>query len=308
MKSLCILILLSLVYAPTGFSQKGDPGKVQKRCKDDSLDKDQSIGRISWVFRCAEKQVRDYYQQLGYPRNDPYNDIMFELRHAWLLNARGKIKPRPSYPTFTKNDLVTGWQAPVSDDPNCRVKVPAGFKIGATCMASCYTPEERILYRSGNVPIQEALQEQLQGIMTVGRQSTLDKIDLQPSEVKFYVESIRETDHKILVFEMASGGRLQVTPNHTLVDGEGYIREAQNVNVGDYLVKGDGGKDRIKSVETIDYFGKVYNVEPATDSMKGNLIVAEGYLNGSNWYQNDGYSNINKRVLREQIPKNLLNP
>lgn len=306
MKNLLMLFCLVYLASSPAFSQKSDPGKVHKRCKDDSLDVNQSIGRISWVFRCAEKQVRQYYSQLGYPENDPYEDVMFELRHAWLLNARGKVKPRPSYPTFTKDDLVTGWQAPVADDPHCRVKVPANFKIGATCMASCYTPEERVLYSSGLVPIQEAFQEQLQGLMTVSGHSTLNSIDLEPSKVRFYVESIRETDHKILVFQMASGGVLQVTPNHTLVDGNGYIKEAQNFTTGSYLVKSNGEKDLIESIDTIDYFGKVYNVEPSTDSLKGNLIVAEGYLSGSNWYQNDGYNHINKRILREALPKELV--
>lgn len=304
-KNLSILtIMLSLTS--TGIAQTSDPGKVGKRCGSDSLDKSQALARVDWVFRCAEQQTRDYYKELGYNRDDPYEDVVFELRSAWVLNARGKPKPRPGYPTFTTPDLKRGWKAPINNDPHCKVKVPAGFEIGAVCLSSCYTPEEKLLYSSGFVPIVEAFQERLQDIMVVSDQSSIDGISLQPSKVKLYVDSLRETEHKVLVFTMESNGVLQVTPNHPLVDGSGYIREAQDLVVGNYLIKKDGHQDMIKSIETIDYFGKVYNVEPDADSLKGNLVVAEGYLSGSNWYQNDGYGNIDKRILRESIPGALV--
>lgn len=306
MKNLVSVLVLSLGISPLGMAQGTGQGEMAKRCTDDSLTKGEAVARVSWAFRCAEKQVRDYYATLGHNRNDPYEDVIFELRSAWLLTARGKPKPRPAYPTFTTSDLKKGWKAPTNNDQSCRVKVPAGFMIQAVCLASCYTPEERILYSSGFVPIQEAFQEKLQDIMIVSETSSLKNVSLEPSKVRLYVDSIRETDHKILVLGMESGGELKVTRNHPLVEGSGFIREAQDLTAGNHLVKQDGSLDRIESIETIDYFGKVYNVEPATDSLKGNLLVAEGYLSGSNWYQNDGYSNLNKRILREKFPEALL--
>lgn len=277
------------------------------RCKKDSLDAKQATGRVNWSAACAGDYIIRMYERAKLP-DMPRKKIVPFMVHEWL-HLMGKKRQKPMYPIYT-SDNATGpmWIAPTAADPNCKVKVPEPMQIYTTCMASCYHPDEEVLFDSGFVPVPEAKQENLSGLMVLGDSSTIGNIELLPKDVHTYVESRTETDHKLVKLTMASGKQLRVTTNHPLLDGEGYMREAGVLQVGDSLLDQTGQPEEIAAIEVEDYFGKVYNLQPSTVSLKGNVIVAGGYLSGSNWYQNGGYSHIGSRILREEIPAELVSP
>jgi hypothetical protein len=102
----------------------------------------------------------------------------------------------------------------------------------------------------------------------------------------------------------AAGGlpcELRITPNHPLLSNDGNVRQASEFKVGDLLVRADGTSDQIVSIEKEKYFGKVYNLDPNSKSLLGKLILAEGYVNGSSYYQNQELSKLNRILLRENL-------
>ena len=116
-----------------------------------------------------------------------------------------------------------------------------------------------------------------------------------------FVSELLDTKHDVRTFHLASGGKLTVTDGHPIVDGNGYMREASYFKVGDSFVRTDGHADRIQRIDNKQYNGKVYNILPFTQSLLGNIVVAEGYLNGSAYYQNDGVGYLNQKLLRKTL-------
>lgn len=280
-----------------------------ERCEKDSLNVDQAFGRIEWTRGCAREHVVRLYKKSGLPqKNVPEGQMVSTIINDWLF-FKGQKRTKPVYPIFTQ-DASDGpqWIAPSAADKGCKVKVPANMSIYTTCVSSCYHPDEEVLFESGFVPVPEAKQENLNGLMVLGDSSTIGSVELRPKDVHTYVESRTETEHKLVKLTMASGKQLRVTANHPLLDGKGYMREASSLATGDSLLDKTGQPEEIAAIELEDYFGKVYNLQPDTASLKGNVIVAGGYLSGSNWYQNGGFSHVGSRILRESIPAELVEP
>jgi hypothetical protein len=51
---------------------------------------------------------------------------------------------------------------------------------------------------------------------------------------------------------------------------------------------------------------KVYNLRPATTDLMTNIIVAQGYLNGSARYQSEYLKYLNRVLIRQNIPAELI--
>lgn len=300
------ITLLALSLTGAVFAQGNDKARVKKRCEKDSLNDTQAFGRIDWTLHCARADVLRNWEKAGLPKNIPYAEIAKGTRES--LTMVGKYpRKHPMYPSFATGDFNRGWVAPTAIENDCRTKPPAGYSWNVDCVASCYTPEERLLYSSGYVPIGEAMQENLQDLQVVSDEATLGNIRLKSIGIEDYINSLQDTDHTILELRMASGGSLKVTPNHPLLNHNGYIKLAETFKVGDALLTKEGDKDPIVSIEVSEYHGKVYNVMPKSAGLKANVLVAEGYLAGSAWYQNEGASYISRRILRESVPSSLFN-
>ena len=112
-----------------------------------------------------------------------------------------------------------------------------------------------------------------------------------------------DTEHDIIVFKMKSGGELRLTPNHPLVTVDGKIKLAADFKSGDSLLKLGGEQDPIVSLEHIKYFGKVYNLFVNSRDKFKNIVVTNGYLNGTAYYQNEGADNVNKKILKTRLLK-----
>lgn len=144
--------------------------------------------------------------------------------------------------------------------------------------------------------------------MTLSDAAELNNLAYTVKDVEAYSESITDIVHDIRVLNMASGGQLKVTENHPLLVSTGHMKTADNISVGESLIYQDGNYDVITSIDDIDFYGKVYNVQPdASDaSLNGQIVVAQGYLSGSMYYQNEGADLTNRLLLRSNIPDSLL--
>ena len=241
------------------------------------------------------------------------------------------LLPRPTYPTFGNNgDINTATQlftpamtctatdvCTVNNPNDCRLftdvnsTVPAntsvtGFYVNGYCVSSCYLPDQQIAFDGGNEGILDAMNELRTGVTTLTPKSTLDSINTQTDEVASYTHDIHEAHQAIFTITTRSGGQLKVTDKHPILEGDGRIVEARSIKVGNRLIKPDGTRDEVVSVAKSDYFGKVYNLKPASTNRVANILIAQGFLVGSSRFQNDDVDFINRIILGHGIPHNVI--
>jgi hypothetical protein len=298
--------IIGLILAFAATSATAQIVELRQRCEDDNLNPQQAQGRFQWLKRCHPDVLTDFHDTL-FPeyRADPADLKIDILEDEWLY-SRGRLRGRPKYLTFglADNSNPQNWQAPT--DKNAACGMPAGYIPLGLCTSSCYHPSQVVLFEQGEVPIGEAFDQVFDRIITLDDGSTLDSLSYKTRPVEAYTESIRDTDHNLVRLTMASGGELLVTPNHPLLKSDGMMVEAQKLQPKDALVTEFGEADPIVAVQSEDYFGKVYNVAPRSDNRTGHILVAQGYLTGSSWYQNDGIDEINRVVLRKNVPDTIL--
>jgi hypothetical protein len=185
---------------------------------------------------------------------------------------------------------------------------PAG--IGFTpfvCTSSCFAPEVRVFFPEGYVEASEAHDKRLKSVVTLKPNSLLEDPHFRISPIKRWISSLRPVEDILLKFQMADGGSLRVTKNHPLVNSEGRVVEAITMKESDKLVAADGRFVEIEKISEERFFGKVYNLDVESNNPKGHIVVAEGYLSGSNYLQNDGLNYIGERLYRASLPSEVLN-
>jgi hypothetical protein len=158
----------------------------------------------------------------------------------------------------------------------------------------------------GFLKIKEAKDDVMSHVMVLRDYSTLDNLKLVAFPVESYTEEVHPNWQDILKFKTKSGGELRVTNNHPIVDSTGAVKTADKFTVGESLVHYLNGLDPIVSIKKERYFGKVYNLAPDTRNLLSNIVVAQGYLNGSSNFQNELEAFQNRSLLRRTIPSDLL--
>lgn len=256
---------------------------MKSRCTEDSLEPGPARERIEWAARCGHITATE---------------------REYSLNEGGQQRPRPLYPLYATENMGQLWRAPV--DRNAPCNVPGGMSVVAFCTASCYTPEQTILFPEGFFEIQTAKKQVFPDVMALRDASTLTNLKFASYPVDSYTEEVRPTWQDVLRFKMKSGGDLRVTLNHPIVDQNGSVKRADKFKVGESLIHYLEGLDPIVSIKKEAFFGKVYNLAPATRLPLSNIIVAQGYLNGSSFFQNEGEDLLNRVLLRRTIPENLV--
>jgi hypothetical protein len=289
------VLLGALLFTNIAFSN--DPVfETADRCNEDSLHPVEAIGRVLWAKKCSK---------IGKHR-----------ANAALYNDDDSPKDKPSYPIWVTDDYKITWkEAPKTETSDC-VDIPAQFTKYIMCTSSCYTPDQRLAFVTEEetlekpfqiswIPIVDAYMKQKR-ILALDPASTLENIMFSPVDVKGYTREYKDVTNKIVAFKLESGGKLKVTPNHPIVSGTGHIREASAFKVGDYFIKMDGSLDKVAEIEDTEHFGRVYNVDTKSSDLKKKIVLAEGYLNGTSYYQNDGFKYINRQLFREQFNEELL--
>ncbi|MBQ4811730.1 cell surface protein [Pseudoalteromonas luteoviolacea] len=266
-----------------------DPVRIEQRCEDDSINTTQGVGRNDWALQCKYISARTY----DYNINDDW----------------GNRRSRVYYPSFYKPGNFDSWyRAPVVKGATCN---RGAYTAMITCLSSCYTPDQKLLFAEGELAIYDAFSRRVSRIVTLDDDANLDNISYTVRNVDAYSESVRDVVHRILEIKTQNGGSLKVTLNHPLILSSGHMKNAEDIQVGDALIAENGEFDEITSIEEVEFFGKVYNVRPDSDSengviLNGQIVVAQGFLSGSMYYQNTGANHVNRLLLRDSLPNDLI--
>lgn len=244
------IIFLFLLISQT-LSAEISYAMIADRCTEQNLNPEQGKIRRAWAKKC--------FHELG------------EYIETSFFKNKYPLVWSPSQ---------NSWQGPLNEHAPC-----GDWVVKAICLASCYTPDQHILFESGNLPIAEALERNEQTLMVLQEGSSLENPILKPIAVYAYSRSWQESHEIIRVIKTKSGGQLKVTLNHPILLGSGVMIEAKDLEIGDLLIRQNGQRDPVVSIENIDYFGKVFNITPNSMNPDENILVAEGFLVGSGAYQ-----------------------
>jgi hypothetical protein len=280
---------------------------VPHRCSHDSLNNTEAKARLAWMQKCqnevpAIKEFLSSYEDFQIYSNSK------DKKNPGTVGADPKLASgRMLYPTFM--DRATSpekkWLAPKTANASCNV--PKTAYVAAVCVSSCATPEQEILVQAkANMklrytPFIEALEQNHQFVATLQSQSSMSAKTVVKTKVDTWVTELVDTEHDIIKFTMASGRTLKLTPNHPLVSDDGTMKLASDFTIGDNLVALGGTTDQIVSLEQQKHFGKVYNLFVKSNDLHRNIVVTNGYLNGTAFFQNEGAKNLNRSLFRKKL-------
>lgn len=274
-------------FAQPKYSDGTQAISLQQRCQEDQLSNNaQAEARFQWAFNCH--YIHPNYRQIF----TQYFDVP-TMQWRNLEKWKYPIFSTPAEPfTFFK-----------SYNGSCNL--PDGYIWLTNCESGCYAPDQEVRFAKGFLTLPDAYAQGEASIVTVAGDAGLDDLRFEEHKVGHYVASVTEADEQLVVLETKSGGKLKVTKNHPLVVASGEIKDAGKLVTGDQLVRETGEFDAIVSITTEDFHGKVWNVAPETHDATTNVIVAEGYLNGSHNYQSGAIRDLNRLTARETLPADL---
>jgi hypothetical protein len=297
-------IAATALILTVGLPQSSYAFKYKKaRCATwgDSLDQPSAKGRWEWTAKCDK-----YYDSLvqQFPEMAPSRYLEDENgnnRRTYPVYAvinTSLPEEHAGYYTNPKN-----WFAPTrapkgEADLDSACAIPDKYRIGFICLSSCYTPDMMLSFNIGDVDVESAYQENLQDILSVSAESTIEKMVMQYRPVKNHIRSIIDGKHEIIKFLTDSGKVLKVTPNHPLVNGNGQMMRADRFKQGDFLVNVDGGKEKIVALTGQEFHGKVYNVEIDANHYTDQILVAQGLLSGDLSFQNENTRYLERILFR----------
>lgn len=185
-------------------------------------------------------------------------------------------------------------------------QLPAGISVQAVCEAGCYMPDQKLQMGEKNVSVVDAQANGVSSLTTLTPDATIDSISFMNNQVGRWTVDIAPANQDIFTLKTKSGGSLRVTNEHPLVTGDGVMKQAQDLVVGESLVRDTGARDPIVSITKTTEFTKVYNVRPTTTDLKTNVLVAQGFLSGSAAYQNEFLKYLNRVLFRGQTPASVI--
>lgn len=178
--------------------------------------------------------------------------------------------------------------------------------IAGLCEAGCYTPEQEVDFGGELSPVARAFAAGERKVTTLAPRATFDALHFIVNDVARWTVDIAPANQEIITLHMESGGELRVTTEHPLLTSEGVMKRAKDLVIGESLVQKNGSPDPIVSTEKQMVFTKVYNLRPATTDLTSNILVAQGYLNGSARYQSEYLKYLNRVLIRNKIPAELI--
>lgn len=273
---------------------------VPYRCSHDSLNNSQAEGRLAWMEKC----------RTTVPAID---EFLRNFENVQVMNGGRLIdldSSRHLYATFMNRatNPEKAWKAPTYEYGSC--DVPATVYVAAVCSSSCATPDQRILAGAsaeGMKPVKfiDAFVARTASVATLGSESSMNTQRAEATSVENWVTELVDSEHTILDFKMASGRVLRVTPNHPILADDGSMRLASEFKVGENLVRIGGKRDAIVAIESTKHVGKVYNLFVNTSEPKKNIVVTQGYLNGTAFFQNQGSDLMNRQLLQKKLTRGV---
>lgn len=271
---------------------------VAHRCSQDSLSNSEANGRYQWMLKCQDKVpvIKEFLENFD---------------HVKVAGNSIDTSSRKLYPTFmnraTKPEKP--WIAPKVATGSCTV--PATVYIAAVCVSSCATPEQQIVADvkaqgpGKYVSFIEALTKNYSHVVTLKNANSMASRAVEKTPVAQWVTELIDGDHDIIVFTMKSGRSIKLTPNHPVVAANGMMKQASEFKVGDSLVELGGRLDPIVSLEHMNHYGKVYNLFVKSSEIQKNIVITNGYLNGTAFFQNEGAQNMNRSLFKNKMTKGI---
>ncbi len=176
----------------------------------------------------------------------------------------------------------------------------------SVCEAGCYQADQMVRFSTGDVEIGEAAAAIRHDLVMLSPEATLDDLRYQVGRLGHYTNDIMPQMQTIVSLFTQSGGSLKVLTNHAVLCADGVMVAAETLRVGDSLVRENGSQDAILRIEADDLYTQVYNVSPATSNLTSNIVIAQGYLNGSGRYQNEYMRYLNGVALCSSLSTALL--
>lgn len=275
---------------------------VARRCSQDSLNNTEAKGRYDWMVKCQSQLpiIKEFL--------DNFDNVTVKVSGK-EVSVGGK--GRELYPTFMNYAYKPEkpWIAPKSAAAPC--KMPTTVYVATVCVSSCATPEQQILAQEQAhgklkyVPFIEALTKNYGFVASLQSAQSMGSKAVVKTKVDQWVTELIDSEHDILVFKMKSGRELKLTPNHPVVTADGMMKASGEFKVGEALVQVGGVLDPIVSITPIKYFGKVYNVFVQSSAIHKNILVTNGYLNGSAYFQNEGAKEMNRALFRQKLTRGV---
>lgn len=293
--------LLSLSSASFAASF-GDDGRTFKgrlfgstttfeRCTDDQIiSADDAKARADWAYRCQILDPAIWETE--------FTGEWSPVKKQYVPLPAGKRR----YPIFVKNQ--PGF--PIWHPNHASCDLPPDVEFYDVCMNGCYRGDQRIAFSQGYEPIAKAATQdkgKLKVLTLDPRQASFERPVYRASAIDYFVQSGRDAKEELLTLRTPDGS-LTVTKDHPLLDADGYMVMADSLHTGDSLVRADGSLSPIQEKSYEDFFGKVYNLAPAADDALENVVIAEGFLNGSHRYQAGRLSALEDVVLKRSIDLN----
>lgn len=292
--------------------------KVPHRCEHDSLNSKAARARNDWSEKCmpyniteiskfvkswaSEDIARPHYLSWGFFHTHSSGEIEADYRYGFApvasIDVPAKRNPEDKLCNIGRGNpnIKGGHGMPILE---------AKYSIVSTCVSSCYTPEQEVTFSTGEEAILEASQAKRSEVVTLSSASSMSSVNLTDSKIRYFVESDHAVDHDIVDIETKSGKKLRVTTNHPLLTKDGVMKDAGELEVGDLLVNESGAPEAITKLKKSIYNGKVHNLFVDSEDPLENIVVAQGLLNGSAYYQNQGANLMNRVILRLNIQEVL---
>ncbi len=333
--TLLITAILGL-NAQTTFAQTVSRVAQDGRCGGwgDSLEQKQAATRNAFASGCLQSKYERLNTQFNNICAPGSEDIICQSSQDSLVRMKETIKTigevgkgisysatnntqTAGYATYgrfdpTLNDYTNltleenvKWFAPprtplgnAANTPQSCDTIPKRFEIVFFCASGCYSPEQLLLTSTGYVDARTAVLDNQRMMVTLSDASEPEILRFKHAAISRVVKDRYAGLQEMLEFKMASGGSLKVTPNHPIVAASGFMKKAAEFTIGDAFVKQDGSRDPIVKITPSTENLKVYNLDIDSESPTEKVIVAQGYLNGSVYYQDEEVMEANRKLLR----------
>jgi len=288
-----VLATTAMLFALQGVASAQILVGTDTRCQGaTSVTSPMAQARYAWALRCHDNPP-------------PPSGGMTYTPEQWLTaasvadyNNPVNAAARPVlYPVYYNFVFGTIWNAPDNALADCLLRPNPATNVGL-CTAGCYLESERLQFADGNIGIKSAFQAGKTNLVTLSPDATLDNLSTITNKVDRYSVDLVDDWQTIFTLTMASGGSLKVTDEHPLLTSDGVIHQAKGLKVGDHLVRSSGKADPIVSISVAKVFTKVWNVKPVITDYASNIVIANGYLNGSVRFQNEFLDQVNSLILR----------
>ncbi len=210
------------------------------------------------------------------------------------------IDPRTEMLDFSRpgNWVAPTVAPPTVGDPACQL--PTNYTFVGMCASGCVTPDQEISTPDADIPIRD-LEKINKPSVLVPMISHQSVIGYDPIKVERFIKDGTDALQKIVVISTQSGGHLRVSLEHPLLVKDYTMRKAENLKVGDSLVRADGQPDVIVAIQNEEYYGKVHNLTVDNSNLDKSLYIVGGFISGDKKFQDTRLSDINRKIFRTLV-------